>query len=70
MRLYDVVEIDQNNHTTILATNAAEALTTVVIKKLYDVKYVDHRQYRNSVKRRINQDKDYLKVYNFSVKID
>ena len=70
MKIYDVIEINQNKRITILADSAAEALTAVVIKKRYDDKYVDHKQYINSVKRRIKQDKDYLKVYNFSVKID
>ena len=70
MQLYEVIELDQNNRTTILANNATEALITVVIKKRYDVRYVNHAQYINSVKRRIKQDKGCLKVYNFSVKID
>ena len=70
MKLYDVIESDQNNCITILANSATEALITVAIKKRYDAKYVDHRQYINSVKRKIKQDKGYLKVYNFSVKTD
>ena len=70
MQLYEVIELNQNNRTTILANNATEALITVVIKKRYDVRYVNHAQYINSVKRRIKQDKGCLKVYNFSVKID
>ena len=69
MQLYEVIELDQNNRTTILANNATEALITVVIKKRYDVRYVNHAQYINSVKRRIKQNKSCLKVYNFSVKI-
>lgn len=68
MKLYEVIESDQNNRITILANNATEAIITVAIKKRYDVRHVDHRQYRNSVKRRIKQDNGYLKVYNFSVK--
>ena len=70
MQLYKVIELDQNKRITILANNATDALITVVIKKRYDVRYVNHAQYRNSVKRRIKQDKGYLKVYNFSVKIN
>ena len=70
MQLYEVIELGQNNRTTILANNATEALITVVIKKRYDVRYVNHAQYINSMKRRIKQDKGCLKVYNFSVKTD
>ena len=70
MQLYEVIELNQNNRTTILANNATEALITFVIKKRYDARYVNHAQYINSVKRRIKQDKGCLKVYNFSVKID
>ena len=70
MQLYEVIELDQNNRITILANNATEALITVVIKKRYDVRYVNRAQYINSVKRRIKQNKGCLKVYNFSVKID
>ena len=70
MQLYEVIDLNQNNRTTILANNATEALITVVIKKRYNVRYVNHAQYLNSVKRRIKQDKGCLKVYNFSVKID
>ena len=70
MQLYEVIELGQNNRTTILANNATEALITVVIKKRYDVRYVNHAQYINSVKRRIKKDNGYLKVYNFSVKIN
>ena len=70
MQLYEVIELDKNNRTTILANNATEALVTVVIKKRYDDRHVNHAQYLNSVKRRIKQNKGCLKVYNFSVKID
>ena len=70
MKLYEVLELYQNNRITILANNANEALITVVIEKRYDSRCVNHTQYRNSVKRRIKQDNGYLKVYNFSVKIN
>lgn len=70
MQLYKVTELDQNKRITILANNATDALITVVIKKRYDVRYVNHAQYINSVKRRIKTDNSCLKVYNFSVKIN
>ena len=70
MKLYEVLELYQNNRITILANNANEALITAVIEKRYDLRCVNHAQYRNSVKRRIKQENGYLKVYNFSVKIN
>lgn len=70
MKLYKIVNLDTGAVKTILESNAKNALITTYILNSKGNSFVNHKQYRNSAKRRIREVGSYLIVYNFSVKID
>lgn len=69
MKIYEVINTHTGNSTNLLESSSKDALITHYIKVSHGDKFITHKQYRNSVNRRIKELDGFYIAYNYKVKI-